>query len=79
MDATDSPARQGDCLLDLTGSTPTVRLRSVRPEGGAEAGPSTGVAAALRAARERPPPEAVLAFALERGERYFSVAMERRT
>jgi len=36
MDATDSPARQGECLLDLIGSTPTVRLRSVRPEGGAE-------------------------------------------
>lgn len=36
MDATDSPARRGECLLDLIGSTPTVRLRSVRPEGGAE-------------------------------------------
>jgi cysteine synthase len=36
MDAMDLPARQGDCLLDLIGPTPTIRLRSVRPEGGAE-------------------------------------------
>ncbi|HEY8210009.1 MAG TPA: pyridoxal-phosphate dependent enzyme [Myxococcaceae bacterium] len=29
-------ARQGDCLLDLVGLTPTVRLQRVRPDGGAE-------------------------------------------
>jgi cysteine synthase len=29
-------ARQGDCLLDLVGATPAVRLQRVRPDGGAE-------------------------------------------
>lgn len=36
MEAMSAEARQGECLLDLIGSTPTVRLRSVRPQGGAE-------------------------------------------
>jgi cysteine synthase len=32
----NAAARQGDCLLDVVGSTPVVRLQRVRPEGGAE-------------------------------------------
>jgi cysteine synthase len=32
----NAAARQGDCLLDVIGPTPVVRLQRVRPEGGAE-------------------------------------------
>jgi len=32
----DAAARQGECLLDVIGPTPVVRLQRVRPEGGAE-------------------------------------------
>jgi cysteine synthase A len=49
-------------------------------EEGLLVGPSTGanVVAAYRAAAVRAPTEAILAFALESGERYFSAAMEPR-
>ena len=32
----DAAGRRGDCLLDVLGPTPVVRLQRVRPEGGAE-------------------------------------------
>ena len=65
---------------DVPAAEATAMASRLAREEGLLVGPSTGasVLAAFRAAATRAPSEAVLAFALDTGERYFSASMEPR-